>query len=82
LKKDLRVFKLGLEGLLMPSFFLLIRIILKKLVIIRKREGTSTLGERSMSDSLIHAPLGSGRYCSVGRAPLLQLDRCDYKLDV
>jgi hypothetical protein len=53
LKKDLRVFKVGLEGLLMPSFFLLIRIISKKLVIIRKREGISTLGGRSMSDSLI-----------------------------
>jgi len=66
----------------MPSFFLLIRVISKKLVMIKKREGISTLGERSMSDSFIHAPLGSGGYCSVGRAPLLQLDRCDYKLDV
>ena len=34
------------------------------------------------SDSFIHAPLGSGGYSSVGRAPLLQLGRCDYGLDV
>jgi hypothetical protein len=33
-------------------------------------------------DSFIHAPLGSGGYSSVGRAPLLQLGRCDYGLDV
>ena len=33
---------------------------------------------------LLHAcsPLGSGGYSSVGRAPLLQLGRCDYGLDV
>ncbi|GMN73887.1 hypothetical protein TIFTF001_056149 [Ficus carica] len=34
------------------------------------------------SDSFMHAPLGSGGYSSVGRAPLLQLGRCDYGLDV
>ncbi|KAK9082377.1 hypothetical protein Syun_031980 [Stephania yunnanensis] len=34
------------------------------------------------SDSFMHAPLGSGEYSSVGRAPLLQLGRCDYGLDV
>ncbi|KAG6773797.1 hypothetical protein POTOM_021122 [Populus tomentosa] len=33
-------------------------------------------------DYFIHSPLGSGGYCSVGRALLLQLDCCDYKLDV
>ncbi|KAM2275141.1 hypothetical protein ACFXTI_033726, partial [Malus domestica] len=33
-------------------------------------------------DSFMHAPLGSGGYSSVGRAPLLQLGRCDYGLDV
>ncbi|KAL0290204.1 UNVERIFIED_CONTAM: hypothetical protein Sradi_7054200 [Sesamum radiatum] len=34
------------------------------------------------SDYFMHAPLGSGGYSSVGRAPLLQLGRCDYGLDV
>ncbi|KAG0447283.1 hypothetical protein HPP92_028386 [Vanilla planifolia] len=29
-------------------------------------------------DSFMHASLGSGGYSSVGRAPLLQLGRCDY----
>ncbi|GKB36229.1 hypothetical protein Tco_0881171 [Tanacetum coccineum] len=32
--------------------------------------------------TFMHAPLGSGGYSSVGRAPLLQLGRCDYGLDV
>ncbi|PHT42930.1 ATP synthase subunit beta, chloroplastic, partial [Capsicum baccatum] len=34
------------------------------------------------SDYLMHALLGSEGYSSVGRAPLLQLGRCDYGLDV
>ena len=34
------------------------------------------------SDSFMHVPLGSGGYSSVGRAPLLQLGRCDYGLGV
>ena len=34
------------------------------------------------SGSFMHAPPGSGGYSSVGRAPLLQLGRCDYGLDV
>ncbi|KAL9433046.1 hypothetical protein AB3S75_027957 [Citrus x aurantiifolia] len=37
---------------------------------------------KEASDSFMHAPLGSGGYSSVGRAPLLQLGRCDYGLDV
>ncbi|KAF6138336.1 hypothetical protein GIB67_030551 [Kingdonia uniflora] len=39
-------------------------------------------GIEKASDSFMHAPLGSGGYSSVGRAPLLQLGRCDYGLDV
>lgn len=44
----------------------------------------SCAGERieEASDYFMHAPLGSGGYSSVGRAPLLQLGRCDYGLDV
>lgn len=34
------------------------------------------------SDSFMYATLDSGGYSSVGRAPLLQLGRCDYGLDV
>ncbi|KAF4348549.1 hypothetical protein F8388_000228 [Cannabis sativa] len=71
----------------------------QKLAMVGKKGGTSTLGERSTTescmllqdgpaaprkrieeafDSFMHAPLGSGGYSSVGRAPLLQLGRCDY----
>lgn len=45
--------------------------------------GWPTPGKRiEASDSFMHAPFGSGGYSSVGRAPLLQLGRCDYGLDV
>ncbi|KAL9379185.1 hypothetical protein Peur_027667 [Populus x canadensis] len=82
LKKDLRVSKVGPGGSLNAFFFLLIGVISKRLVMVRKKGGTSTLGEQEASDSFIHAPLGSGGYSSVGRALLLQLGRCDYGLDV
>ncbi|KAL5697063.1 [Wnt protein] O-palmitoleoyl-L-serine hydrolase [Ranunculus cassubicifolius] len=47
-------------------------------------DGPAAPGKRieEASDSFMHAPLGSGGYSSVGRAPLLQLGRCDYGLDV
>ncbi|KAG6790056.1 hypothetical protein POTOM_006202 [Populus tomentosa] len=56
LKKDLRVSKVGPEGLLMPSFFLLIGVISKKLAMVRKKGETSTLGERNAlkSCAMIH----------------------------
>ncbi|KAL5697194.1 [Wnt protein] O-palmitoleoyl-L-serine hydrolase [Ranunculus cassubicifolius] len=49
-----------------------------------ERDGPAAPGKRieEASDSFMHAPLGSGGYSSVGRAPLLQLGRCDYGLDV
>ncbi|KAH0439742.1 hypothetical protein IEQ34_025824 [Dendrobium chrysotoxum] len=40
------------------------------------RQGKKRIEEAS--DSFMHASLGSGGYSSVGRAPLLQLGRCDY----
>ncbi|GKB65025.1 hypothetical protein Tco_0921211 [Tanacetum coccineum] len=48
------------------------------------QDGPAAPGKRieEASDSFMHAPLGSGGYSSVGRAPLLQLGRCDYGLDV
>ncbi|GJS74254.1 hypothetical protein Tco_0707095 [Tanacetum coccineum] len=50
----------------------------------RRVDGPAAPGKRieEASDSFTHAPLGSGGCSSVGRAPLLQLDRCDYGLDV
>nr|XP_009759657.1 PREDICTED: uncharacterized protein LOC104212153 [Nicotiana sylvestris] len=44
----------------------------------------AVLGKRieKASDYFMHAPLGSEGYSSVGRAPLLQLGRCNYGLDV
>ncbi|PHT26564.1 hypothetical protein CQW23_33827 [Capsicum baccatum] len=47
-------------------------------------DGPAAPGKRieEASDYFMHAPLGSGGYSSVGRAPLLQLGRCDYGLDV
>ncbi|KAI3490044.1 hypothetical protein L1887_45810 [Cichorium endivia] len=95
LKKDLRVSRVGPGGSLNAFFFLLIGVISQRLAMVRKKGGTGTLGERiqdgpaapgkrieEASDSFMHAPLGSGGYSSVGRAPLLQLGRCDYGLDV
>ncbi|PHT48551.1 hypothetical protein CQW23_12759 [Capsicum baccatum] len=48
------------------------------------QDGPAAPGKRieEASDYFMHAPLGSGGYSSVGRAPLLQLGRCDYGLDV
>ncbi|KAJ7941388.1 ATP synthase subunit beta, chloroplastic-like [Quillaja saponaria] len=130
LKKDLRVSRVGPGGSLNAFFFLLIGVISQGLAMVRKKGGTSTLGERSTtescmlrsgkdeslpkrnllilsqlgwtvgamiyftgevsgsspgwpscarkrieeaSDSFMHAPLGSGGYSSVGRAPLLAI---------
>ncbi|KAG6735398.1 hypothetical protein POTOM_062039 (chloroplast) [Populus tomentosa] len=80
LKKDLRVSKVGPGGSLNAFFFLLIGVISKRLAM----DGPAAPKKRieEASDSFIHAPLGSGGYSSVGRAPLLQLGRCDYGLDV
>ncbi|MCD9645710.1 hypothetical protein HAX54_034847 [Datura stramonium] len=53
-------------------------------VFVQVQDGLTTLGKRieETSDYFMHAPLGSGGYRSVARAPLLQLGRCDYGLDV
>ncbi|GJR27991.1 hypothetical protein Tco_1104223 [Tanacetum coccineum] len=56
----------------------------RNLLILSQLDGPAAPGKRieEASDSFMHAPLGSGGYSSVGRAPLLQLGRCDYGLDV
>ncbi|GKB03985.1 hypothetical protein Tco_0832128, partial [Tanacetum coccineum] len=84
LKKDLRVSRVGPEGSLNAFFFLLIRVILQRLAMARSlvqvQDGPAAPGKRieEASDSFMHAPLSSGGYNSVGRAPLLQLGRYDY----
>ncbi|KAK9080986.1 hypothetical protein Scep_031052 [Stephania cephalantha] len=80
LKKDPRVSRVGPGGSLNAFFFLLIGVISQRLAM----DGPAAPGKRieEASDSFMHAPLGSGGYSSVGRAPLLQLGRCDYGLDV
>ncbi|PWA51063.1 hypothetical protein CTI12_AA466930 [Artemisia annua] len=52
--------------------------------LVQVQDGLAAPGKRieEASDSFMHAPLGSRGYSSVGRAPLLQLGRCDYGLDV
>ncbi|KAJ6929753.1 hypothetical protein NC652_013590 [Populus alba x Populus x berolinensis] len=51
LKKDLRVFKVGLGWPLNTFFLLLIRAISKRLVKVRKKGGISIPGERSTLES-------------------------------
>nr|GEV30041.1 uncharacterized protein ycf68 [Tanacetum cinerariifolium] len=51
LKKDLRVSRVGPGGSLNAFFFLLIRVISQRLAMVRKKGGTSTLGERSTMES-------------------------------
>ncbi|KAL8490799.1 hypothetical protein ACS0TY_022709 [Phlomoides rotata] len=58
LKKDLRVFRVGPGGSLNAFFFLLIRVISQRLAGVRKKGRTSTLGERSTTESCM---LRSGR---------------------
>ena len=58
LKKDLRVSRVGPGGSLNASFFLLIGVISQILAMVRKKGGTSTLGERSTTESCM---LRSGR---------------------
>jgi len=58
LKKDLRVSRVGPGGSLNAFFFLLIGVISKRLAMVRKKGGTSTLGERSTPESCM---LRSGR---------------------
>ncbi|KAK4721713.1 hypothetical protein R3W88_011946 [Solanum pinnatisectum] len=80
LNKDPRVSRVGPGGSLNVFFFLLIGVISQRLA----RDRPAAPGKRieEASDYFMHAPLGSGGYNSVGRAPLLQLGRCDYGLDV
>ena len=60
MKKDLRVSRVGPGGSLNAFFFLLllIGVISQRLAMVRKKGGTSTLGERSTADSCM---LRSGR---------------------
>lgn len=58
LKKDLRVSKVGPGGSLNALFFLLLEVLSKRLTMVRKKEGTSTLGERSTTKRCM---LRSGR---------------------
>ena len=58
LKKDLRVSRVGPGGSLNAFFFLLIGVISQILAMVRKKGGTSTLGERSTTESCM---LRSGR---------------------
>ncbi|KAM6566317.1 hypothetical protein CsatB_010163 [Cannabis sativa] len=58
LKKDLRVSRVGPGGSLNAFFFLLIGVISQKLAMVGKKGGTSTLGERSTTESCM---LRSGR---------------------
>ncbi|KAH0739290.1 hypothetical protein KY290_037995 [Solanum tuberosum] len=91
LKKDLRVSRVGPGGSLNAFFFLLIGVISQRLagcddllhgrgLWFKSRMARAAPGKRieEASDYFMHAPLGSGGYSSVGRAPLLQLGRCDY----
>lgn len=58
LKKDLRVSRVGPGGSLNAFFFLLIGVLSQRLAMVRKKGGTSTLGERSTTESCM---LRSGR---------------------
>ncbi|TYG96334.1 hypothetical protein ES288_A11G342000v1 [Gossypium darwinii] len=61
LKKDLRVFRVGLRGSLNALFFFFpseLFFISQILAMVRKKGGTSTLGERSTTESCM---LHSGR---------------------
>lgn len=58
LKKDLRVSRVGPGGSLNAFFFLLIGVISQRLAGVRKKGGTSTLGERSTTEGCM---LRSGR---------------------
>lgn len=61
LKKDLRVFRVGPRGSLNALFFFLpseLFLISQILAMVRKKGGTSTLGERSTTESCM---LRSGR---------------------
>ncbi|KAL7203419.1 hypothetical protein ACSBR2_016659 [Camellia fascicularis] len=58
LKNDLRVSRVGPGWSLNAFFFILIVIISKRLAMVRKKEGTSTLRERSTTGSYM---LRSGR---------------------
>lgn len=51
MKKDLRVSRVGQGGSLNAFFFLLIGVISQRLAMVRKKGGTSTLGERSTTES-------------------------------
>ncbi|KAK9922034.1 hypothetical protein M0R45_030517 [Rubus argutus] len=53
LKKDLRVSRVGPGGSLNAFFFLLIGVISQRLAMVRKKGGTSTLGERSTTKLII-----------------------------
>ncbi|KAG4192738.1 hypothetical protein ERO13_A07G174583v2 [Gossypium hirsutum] len=56
LKKDLRVFRVGPRGSLTPSFFFFpseLFLISQILAMVRKKGGTSTLGQRSTTESCI-----------------------------
>lgn len=58
LKKDLRVSRVGPGGFLNAFFFLLIGVISQRICHGKEEGGTSTLGERSTTDSCM---LRSGR---------------------
>lgn len=59
MKKDLRVSRVGPGGSLNAFFFLLIGVISQRLATVRRKKGrTSTLGERSTTESCM---LRSGR---------------------
>jgi len=59
LKKDLRVSRVGPGGSINAFFFLLIGVISQRLAMVRRKKGgTSTLGERSTTESCM---LRSGR---------------------
>lgn len=59
MKKDLRVSRVGPGGSINAFFFLLIGVISQRLAMVRRKKGgTSTLGERSTTESCM---LRSGR---------------------
>lgn len=59
MKKDLRVSRVGPGGSINAFFFLLIGVISQRLAVVRRKKGgTSTLGERSTTESCM---LRSGR---------------------
>lgn len=59
MKKDLRVSRVGPGGSINAFFFLLIGVISQRLAVVRRKKGgTSTLGERSTTETCM---LRSGR---------------------